>query len=70
MIRSSSDHAVFSLVYINYKSFLDVETNFILMETHTMIFFEGLMQEFDTIFYYTFQEGPNLNLLDINIIQI
>ena len=27
------------------------------------------MQEFDTIFEYTFQEGPKLKLLNININQ-
>ena len=33
-------------------------------------FFEILTQGFDTIFYYTFQEGSKLNLLNIHIIQI
>ena len=28
------------------------------------------MQEFYTLFDYTFQEGPKINLLNINIIQI
>ena len=27
------------------------------------------MQEFGTLFYYTPQEGPKLNLLNINLIQ-
>ena len=37
MIRSSSDHAVFSGVYRAYKSFLDVETDNILMTTDNRI---------------------------------
>ena len=34
-----------------------------------MIFFERLMQEFDTLFDYNFQEVPKLNILNISIIQ-
>ena len=70
IIRISSDHAVLSWVYNNYKSFLGVETYYILLETHNSICFEILMQEFDTLFYYTFQEGPKQKLVNINIIQI
>ena len=69
MIRSSSDHAVFSWVYNNYKLFLAVETDDILMETDNIICFEIITQKFDTLFEYTFQEGSKLKLLDINIIQ-
>ena len=50
----SSDHAVFSWVYMNYKSFLDDETDNILM-AKKRIFFERLMQEFYTLFDYTSQ---------------
>ena len=34
-----------------------------------MIFFERLTQEFYTLFEYTFQEGSEIKLLNINIIQ-
>ena len=69
MTRSSSDHAVFSRVYKNYKSFLVVDTYIILMATHNRIFFEKLIQEYDTLFGYTPQEGPKINLLNITMIQ-
>ena len=46
-----------------------METYEILLATHNTIFFEILVQEFDTLFEYNFQEGPKLNLLNINIIQ-
>ena len=55
IIRSSSDHAVFSWVYINYKFFLVYDTDDIIMATHNIICFEILMQEFDTLFDHTFQ---------------
>ena len=70
MARSSSEHAVFLLIYMNYKSFIAVETYEILMATQNRICFEILMQEFDTLFGYIFPEGPKLNLLNIRIIQI
>ena len=54
MIISSSDHAIFSWIYKNYKSFLSVETYDILMATENIICFEILTQEFDTLFDYTF----------------
>ena len=69
MIQIYSDRAVFSQVYKNHKSFLAVETDDILLEKQNIIFFEVLMQYFDTIFDYTYQEIPKLNLLNINIIQ-
>ena len=50
MIRISSDHAVLSWIYLNYKSFIAVETDGILMATNNVIYFEILMQEFDTLF--------------------
>ena len=34
-----------------------------------MIWFEALMQEFDALVEYIFQEGPKLKLLNINKIQ-
>ena len=68
-IRSSSDHAVLSLVYKTYKSFLAVEIDDILMQIENIIWFERLTQGFDNIFYHTFQEGSKLKLLNINIIQ-
>ena len=37
------------------------------MSTHNSIFFERPMQEFHTLFDYTFQEVPTLNLLNMNI---
>ena len=39
------------------------------MATQNIIFFERLMQGFDTLFDYTFQEGPKLKFFNINIIQ-
>ena len=50
MIINSSDHSVLSWFYNNYKYFLAVETYDILIETQNRIFFERLVQEFDTIF--------------------
>ena len=55
MIRCSSNHAVFSWVYKNYKSFLAVEIYGSLLEPYNKIYFEVLMQEFETLFDYTFQ---------------
>ena len=69
MIRNPYEHAVFTLVYMNYKSFIAVETYDILLEIQSRICFEILMQEFDTILDCTFQKGPKLKLLIINIIQ-
>ena len=69
MIRRSSDHALLSWVYRNYKSLLAVETDEILMATENIISFERLTQEFDTLFEYTFQEESKLKLPNINIIQ-
>ena len=60
MIRSFSDHAVFSWIYKNYKSLLAVETYDILMATENIICFEILKHEFDTLFEYTFQEVSKL----------
>ena len=54
IIRISSDHAVFSWVYKNYKSFLAIEIYVILMATDNIK--KILTQEFDTLFDYTFQE--------------
>ena len=68
IIRSFSGHAVFLWVYNIYKSFPSVETYDILLETDNR-FLKRLTQEFDTLFDYTFQEGPKLNILNINIIQ-
>ena len=45
---------------MNYKPFIVVDTYDILVETQNSILFEILMQEFDTLFYHTFQEGPKL----------
>ena len=39
------------------------------MEKHNIIFFERLTKEFDTLFYYTFQLGIKIYLLNISIIQ-
>ena len=39
------------------------------MATQNMIFLERIMHEFDTLFDYIFQEGPNLNIININIIK-
>ena len=44
IIRRSSDHAVISWVYMNYKLFLDVETYDIIMETQNRICFGTLIQ--------------------------
>ena len=40
------------------KIFFSVKINDILMATQNGIWFEILMQEFDTLFDYNFQEGP------------
>ena len=69
MIRISSDHALFSWIYINYKSFIVFETDGIPMATQNRIFFKLLIHEFYTLFDNTFPEGQKLNLLNINIIQ-
>ena len=39
------------------------------METEHRICFKRLTQQFNTIFYYTFQEGSKLKLLNIDMIQ-
>ena len=57
MSRSSSDNAVLSWVYNNYKSFFSVEADDILMATEKITYFERVIQEFDTLFDYTLQEG-------------
>ena len=67
MIRISSDHAVFSWVYNNYKSFLSVEIYEILLATQNRICFERLIQKFDILFECIFQEEPRLKLLNIHI---
>ena len=54
---------------MSYRIILGVEIYDTLVATQIRICFEILIQEFDTIFDYTFQEGPKLNLLNINIIQ-
>ena len=69
MIRISAAHDIFSWVYNDYKSFLAVETDDILMETDNRIWFESLAQTFDTLFNYTFQEVSKIKILYINIIQ-
>ena len=70
MIRISSNHAVLSWVYKNYRSFPAVETYDTLMETDNRIRFEILAQKLDAIFDYTFQEGSKIKLPNINIIKI
>ena len=65
--RNSSDHAVFSWVYKNYKSYLSVEKYYIPMVKENINFFERLTQQSDTIFECTSQEVTNLKLLKINI---
>ena len=69
MIRSSYYHNLLSWVYKNYKSLFAVETYEILLVTENRICFEILMQEFDTLFDHTFQELPELKLLNIDIIK-
>ena len=69
MIRGSSYHDIFSLVYNNYKSLLAVETDGIIMSTENRLCFEILTQEFDTMFEYTSQTGLKLKLFNIKIIQ-
>ena len=44
MTRKSYDHALLSWVYRNYRSFLAVETDDILMETDNIICFKILIQ--------------------------
>ena len=43
MVKVSSDNDALSWVYNNYKSFLAVEIDEILLETHNRICFERLM---------------------------
>ena len=54
---------------MSYRIILGVEIYDTLVATQIRICFEILIQEFDTIFDYTFQEGPKLNPLNIKIIQ-
>ena len=58
MIVSSYVNTFFSYTHKIYKAILSVEKYDILMGTQNIFFFERLTQEFDTLFYYTFQEGP------------
>ena len=44
IIRSSSEHAVFSWIYNLYKYFIAIETDYIPMATHNRVCFERLMQ--------------------------
>ena len=69
MIRYLSDHYIFSRVYKTYNFPLAVETDNILLATDNIFWFERLTQEFDTLFDYTLQEGSELKLLNITIIQ-
>ena len=69
MISISSDHTIFSWNYENYEYFSSVETYDILMATQNSILFEIMIQEFDTLFDYTFQERPKINHPNINIVQ-
>ena len=39
------------------------------MAAQKKFLFERATQEFDTYFDYTFQEGPNINLLNITLIK-
>ena len=55
--------------YNNYEHFIDVDSDDILMETHNRACFDRLMQELYITFYYSLQEGPELKLLNINLIQ-
>ena len=68
MIKSLSDHAVFSWIYKTFKSFLAVDTYDLLVATQNRIFLERLIKEFDNMFYYNSQEGAKLKLLNITII--
>ena len=45
------------------------ETYDTLIAAQSRVIFEILIQEFDTLFYYTFQEGSKLKFLNIAIIQ-
>ena len=69
MIRSSSDHAVLSYTYKIYKLILPGEMFFILMATRDIICFKRLTKAFDTLFFYIYQQGPKLNLLNTTIIK-
>ena len=56
-------------MYKTHKSILAVETYDILITTKNRIGFELLTKQFDELFDYTFQEGLQLKLLNITIIQ-
>ena len=56
MIRTSYDNSVFSWVYKNYKSFLTVETYYILMTTENKIFFERLTQALTLYFAIAYKK--------------
>ena len=68
MIRIYSGLSEFSFIWNNYKSFLSVEIDYILMATYNSIFIEILMHKFYTLFDWTFQERQKLNIILINII--
>ena len=70
MIRRSSDNSVFSWGYNDYKSFLAVETDDILMATDNMFCFEGKTQEFDSIFDYNLQEGSKLKSSTLTLLKV
>ena len=70
IIRSSSDHYIFTWNYHTYNYILAVKTHTILMATHHSIRFERLTQDFDNVLDYTFQECAKLKLFNITIIYI
>ena len=69
MIIISCGHDVFSCTYKTYKSILAVTTDDTHMANQNRVWFERLTKDSDTLFYYTFQEGSKLKLLNIAIIQ-
>ena len=70
MIRISSDHTVFLWAYNTYKIIIAVETDDILMATQNIICFETLTKDVDTSFDCGIQEGTNIKLHNISILQI
>ena len=68
IIRSCSDHVVFTWTYKTYKFIFIVETYDILMITKRRIYFEILNRKFNTLFHFKLQEGDRNKILNITII--
>ena len=81
MIRSTSDHGVFTWNYtgdytlvpkssVNYHAILCLTTDDILIYTDNIICYQRIRLAFDPIFDYSFQDNQVLKFLNIRIIQV